>query len=321
MKIAFIAAWVLFAIEVLWVAMMFIWKDAGNDAAGRGVATGFGTVLLPFILIAGALLYWGQNSPSKALQWTALIVVAVPFLIGGGLWASNTVENISHRISAGGAGRFSDPHLTNIARAIERKDYPAVEALLKQPAKIDWEARDALDATLLGYAVNRVLADYSGDPSVEGVRLLLARGARSSEILLETIISGNTPGSVNLLQAVLEAGANPNSPGPDGLPLIHITHAWHGLDKLKLLARHGADLQALNNRPDRPQWTALMNAAYMMDWEMALFFLQHGVPPGYVAPDGNTLASILKERASNREAPSAAYDEFMAALRARTPAP
>lgn len=319
MKIAFLIAWAVLAIEVAAVAALFLTKNAGDDAAGRGVATGYGIVLLPLILLCGGLLYWGQGSSSKALQWTALLVVSVPFLIGGGLWASNAIEEAGHRRRAANAGNFTDPHLTALAHAIDRHDRSAVQSLLQQSPKIDWTARNQSDATLLGHAIRAVLTDYGGTDSVELVRVLIAQGAPVSGDptypgipLLQAIVDGNTPGTIALLRLVLDAGADPNTPDRDGLPLIHVTHSWHGVEKLKELAGHGADLRARNNRTDRPQWSALMNAAYMQDWDLALFFLEHGVAPNYQSPDGKTLASILTERPS--EQPSPAFAKFQAAL-------
>lgn len=323
MKVMFLIGWGLLALEAIGVISLVIVKNAGDDAAGQGVARGWGPVLVPFLLIAGGLLYWGQSSSSKPFQWTALLFVAIPFLIGGGLWTSNELENARHRRVLEQAGQFSDSQLTALARAIDRKDWAALRAMPKQ---IDWTARDGWEATLLGHAIRSVLADYTGDASVEGVRILLAHGAplvdgvmRPNERLMATVFEANTPGAALLLQTLLEAGADANARTSDGLPLIHITN--QGLEKVKLLVAHGADLKALNNRPDRRQWTALMNAAYMQDWPLATYFLEQGISPAYQAPDGKTLALILKERAesyqSYGEEPPPGYLRFVSDVNRR----
>jgi len=152
-------------------------------------------------------------------------------------------------------------------------------------------------------------APLTGDPTFPGRPLLAA------------MMDGNTPGTLALLRTALEAGADPNVRDRDGLPLTHITNGWQGPEKIKLLVEHGADLQALNNRPDRPQWTALMNAAYMQDWEVALYLLNHGIPTDYSAPDGNTLTSILSERAASyasyQQTPPPGFATLQAALQAK----
>lgn len=324
MKLAFAAGWICFAAELIFLAYLFISKNAGDDAAGRGVATGYGIVLLPLVLIAGGLLYWAQGSPSRVLQWTALLVVALPFVVGGGLWVNNAITNAGDRRRAAVAGDFAEPRLTALAHAIDQRDPGGLATLLAQGGPIDWQARNRSDATLLGYAIRSVLDDYRGEQGVALVGMLMAHGApltgdptRPGQPLLAAIMEGNTPGTVALLRLVLDAGADPNGRDRDGLPLIHITNSWHGLEKLKLLAEHGADLQVRNNRGDRPQWSALMTAAYMQDWELAHFFLAHGVPADYRAPDGSTLATVLAERAekyaSYQETPPPGFLELQRA--------
>jgi len=328
MRIAFLAAWVCFAIELIFVAVLFITQNAGDDAAGRGVATGYGIVLLPLALISGALLYWGQNSSSSAVQWVALLVVAIPFLFGGGLWANNEITIAVDRSRAAHAGDFADPRLSALAHAIEAGDPKALEALLEEGGPINWQARNQSNATLLGYALRAPLLDTDGERFLQTVRILLAHGAPLTgdptypeKPLLAAIIDGNSPATLALLRTVLEAGADPNTGDRSGLPLIHITNGWQGAKKVELLVEFGADLQALNNRPDRPQWTALMNAAYMQDWDLALYFLNLGVPADYRAPDGNTLATIMIELAaryvSYQETPPAGYVTLQSALQAR----
>jgi len=322
MKIAQIIAWIFLGVEAVLVLQMFIVKNVGDDAAGRGMSRGFAVMLLPVLLLTAALLYWSQQSSSKPLQWTALAVVAIPFLIGMSLWGDNYIQQLSYRIGSARQGRFSDPDLTTIARAIDRKDY-AAELALVEKKKIDWEARDGVDATLLGHAVKRVLEDYQPPPNIEGVRILLAHGApltdgaiRPNEHLFEFVFGGNAPGSVPLLTFLLDSGADPNTRDATGLPLIHTTDCT--LEKLKVLAAHGANLNAPGNRSDRPQWTALMNAAYMRQWDQALYLLEKGVPPDFKAPDGNTLETVLADRLADyknyNRAMEPGYFELLKAL-------
>ncbi len=328
MKIGFLTGWACFAVELIFVAILFITKNAGDDAAGRGVATGYGIILLLFALFSGALLYWGQHSSSKAVQWVALLVVAIPFLIGGGLWANNAITIAGDRTRAAHAGDFDDPRLTALGHAIDSGDSKALNTLLMESGPIDWQARNRSNATLLGHPIRSLLSDADGDRFMPTVRILLAHGAPLTgdptypgKPLLAAIVNGNTPATLALLRTVLEAGIDPNTRDSDDLPLIHITNGWQGTKKIELLVEFGADLRALNNRPDRPQWTALMNAAYMQDWDLALYFLGHGIAPDYRAPDGNTLASILVERAksyvSYHETPPPGYVTLHSALQAK----
>jgi ankyrin repeat protein len=296
MKIAFVIGWVFVAIEVLFAASFFFAKG-GNDASGKGMAAGFGMVLLPIALLAGALLLWAQLSSSPGLRYAALLAVSLPFLVGGGLWVSNWAEVRRDTHNRKQAGRFPDPRLTRIAAELDQKDYPAAEALLKQSPAIDWTAVDAHGKTLLEHAVNRVLEDYSGDAGVNGVTILLAHGAPLPNAeLVQAIFEGNSPGAVALLAAVLQAGVDPNSKDRFGEPFVHLSHVFRGREKLELLAQHGADLHVLSSRTDRPQWNALMTAIYMKSEEPAKFLRQHGVSATYQAPDGQSAEKLMAER-------------------------
>ena len=57
--------WVCLALDAAFVIALIVIRDAGDDAAGRGVGRGWGLVLLPVLLLAAALLYWGTKSGSK----------------------------------------------------------------------------------------------------------------------------------------------------------------------------------------------------------------------------------------------------------------
>lgn len=328
MKLAFLIGWVCLAIELIFVVFLFITQNAGDDAAGRGMATGYAIVLLPLLLISGALLYWGQSSSSKAFQWVALLVVTFPFLIIGGLWAKNAITNAVDSMQAAHADDFDDPRLTALARAIDGGNPKTLESLLETSGPIDWQARNQSNETLLGYAIRTPNSDADGDRYFKTLRMLLAHGAPLTgdptypgKPLLAAIFNDDSPTSLTLLRTMLEAGVDPNTRDDDDLPLIHLTNSWQGVKKVELLVEFGVDLQARNNRQDRPQWTALMNAAYMQDWDLALYFLDHGVSPDYKAPDGNTVASILADRAAGyvnyHETTPSGYVALQAALQAK----
>lgn len=293
MKLAFVIGWVFFALEAVFVASLFFSK---ND--GKGMATGFGMVLLPALLLAGALLLGAQLGNSMGLKYVGLVVVSMPFLLGAGSWTTDFVKGRMNGWSRDQAGRFRDSRLNQVARALDRKDYAAVEVLVSKGPALDWTAKDAHGKTVVEHAVTRVLADYSGDVSVEGVRILLKNGGPVPRgELVNTIFEGNSPGSVALLEAVLEAGVDSNSKDHFGEPLVHVTHVFRGREKLELLARHGADLKVYSNRTDRVRWTALMTAVYMGSWESAVFLLGQGASAEYTAPDGKSVASLLADRA------------------------
>jgi hypothetical protein len=90
---------------------------------------------------------------------------------------------------------------------------------------------------------------------------------------------------------------------------------------LKLVDEHGADLNALDPRSDRKEWTAIMNYAYMRQWPEATYLLERGASADHQAPDGQTLTTLLEQRAAlyknEGKQPEPGYTALVAAIQAR----
>jgi len=302
-----IAGWVLFGLEALFVLMLALQKNMGDDAAGRGMATGFAIILAPLLVVSGALFLWGQRGGPAAAFWFGLLLLASPVLWGVSSFGQGMFNKFDRAMGRAQYGKFDDPDLTRLARAIDREDTAQMRELIARTPP-DWTARDRRDHTILGHAVYRVLEAWGNTSRVEPLRVLLAAGAppavdamspertqRSvSEHDLVFHVSGvGHAGAVLALDTLLGAGADPNTVDEDGRPIIFSSYLQ--LPCLEVLARHGVDLRALDTREDQKGWTALMLAAQLRSWDMALFLLQHGVPADYTAPDGQSLKSILAE--------------------------
>lgn len=315
-RILTIAGWILLALEVAFVALLFVQRNMGDDAAGRGMATGFAIVLTPAVLVAGGLLFWGTRSGGpRAALWAGLFFVSTPVLFFVYSFVDGTVHSIDQAMGRAEFGTFDgQPALTKMARAIDREDVAELKQLIAA-GPIDFAARDRRGRTILGHAVTHVLQIYDGGPQsagsrgVEQVKLLLAAGAKPIEnaiapertsaepeghLLLATVIGVTTPGALELLDVLLSAGLSPDGVDMDDRPVIFSTYLTK--PKLDVLLRHGVNLQARDVRSDRRGWSVLMNAAYMSQWDVAPVFLERGVPPDYQAPDGQTLQSILDEK-------------------------
>lgn len=308
------AGWVLFGFELLATAILFLQRDVGDDAAGRGMATGFAIVLTPVVLGAGALMWWGQRGGPVAASVTGLLIVSLPLLYGIVNLVTGTFGRIEQARGLAQYGKFDDPTLTELARAIDRGDRQRVDQLLAT-GTIDFTARDHRGRTILGHAVTRAI-DFEGTAAqVEAVRQLVQAGAKPFEniiapaptsaepeghLLLISVVGSQGEKARAVLDILLDAGLSPNGVDMDGRPVIFSTYIDR--EELEVLAQHGTDFHVKDNRSDRPGWSALMNAAYMSDWEAAQFFLRHGVDPAYQAPDGTTLAAILAEKSDDAAA-------------------
>lgn len=319
MKALAIVAWVFFAVDVLIVASLFAARNMGDDAAGRGMATGFAIVLTPVVLAVGTLLFWAHRSGSKSGLWVALLLVGIPFwfLLSNilGEMRSGLFRNVRHSRSL----RFPAPALSAVARAIDARD-PARVRALASGAKLDFAARNSDGMTILGLAVSRVVGMFRTPEDLESARILLEAGAPPAsdilgpdEVLLEHVLGGNDALAHELLRLLLTAGADPDVLDRfDRRPLIFST--FTDLPELEILAEAGANLGALDTRSDRPGWNALMNAVYMRQWDQALYLLGKGVATDHVGRDGTTLDQIMAEHRAGPDASDPGLAPFQDAL-------
>lgn len=305
LKSLMIAGWVLLALEGLFVVSLLLTKNMGDDAAGRGMATGFGMLLAPVVLAAGALLLWGTRGGPKPALWAGLFMVSTPLLFGAVSMAKGTLYSLSHMLGRAQQGSFDDRSLTKLARAIERQDTNTVRTLLAS-TKPDWNARSQTGRTILGHAVMLATDDYEGPGRVVFVRMLLDAGAppannaispgRTSASVTEHnlvyhLYGVHNPAALAVLDMVLAAGASPNVVDEDDRPIYFSTYTV--LPALEILGKHGADFTRLDPREDLQGQNALMNAIDMRMWDCATFFLKQGLSPDYTAPDGRSARTIL----------------------------
>lgn len=319
-RLATITGWILLAAEVFVVGALFITRNMGDDAAGRGMARGFAIVLAPVVAVAAGLFIWGQRGGPRGAFWIGFGVLALPLALFAVNAARSTLRSAS--ISAGKAlnGKFDDARLTTLARAIEGNDTAKVRAMLGE-GRIDFDARSRRGRTILGRAIEHAL-EYGSPPSaVESVRMLLAAGAKpipnavepefyqgnlDAHRLVAFVFGYTGDNMLQILDLILAAGADPNTRNYEEQPLYFSTYS--SLAKLQVLARHGADFTALEStRTDRNGWTGAMFAVELGEYDVAAFLLDHGVSAQHVAPDGSSLRSLLQAKADAGES-GAAFD-------------
>jgi ankyrin repeat protein len=313
-KIAIVVGWILLVIEAVFVVTMFVSPNVGDDAAGRGMARGFGLVLGPILIGAGLLFVWGQRGGPRVAFWAGLGAIGIPLIFIATTSAGRTIGRLDRAAGRARYGKFDDARLTRLARAIEKNDTAAVRAIIAQ-GPIDFKARSRRGRTILGRAVEHAAAYTTPPEALESVRLLLAAGGKpepnviepeftradlDAHLLVARVFADNYTNTLPLLDMLLEAGADPNTRNYEGQPLYFA--AYMSVPKLELLAKHGADFTALETtREDRAGYTAAMSAAEMGAWEIVRFMLDHGVNARHVAPDGNSLRKILKRKLDEGE--------------------
>lgn len=328
-----VGGWILLGLEAAFVCILFLQRNMGDDAAGRGMATGFAIVLAPIVLLAGGLLFWGtrRGGPSVAF-WTGAFIVYTPVMFGAYSFVDGTLHQIDQAMGRAQFGKFDGaPALTRMARAIDREDVPELQRLMAE-GPVDFAARDRRGRTILGHAIEHALKMYDKGPhAVEQVRLLLAAGAKPIEnaiapertsaepeghLLLITVIGGRSDDQRALLDLLLSAGLSPDGVDMDGRSVLFSTYI--DKDEVEILMRHGVNLQVRDTRTDHPGWSVLMNAANLEDWDLAQCFLDHGVAADYVAPDGQSLLSIIEEKTSSGTSMGEGFEPLLAAARKAT---
>jgi hypothetical protein len=334
-KVLITVGWILLALEALAVVALLVTKNMGNDAAGQGVALGYGLVLTPFVLAAAGALVWGARGGPRAVLWGGLVIAFLPLLIGGALFARNAADRVAEARHQAEVGRFTDTRLTALARAISANHGDTLRTLLAQ-GPVNWTARDAVGRTLLGHAIAAAtedFVDYQGTTRVPMVRQLLEAGApvardalaaadspdaRRGGNLVYHLFTVHNPSAIEILDLVLSRGMSPNELDEDGRPMYFSTFTV--VPSLELLQRHGADFTLLDPREDRAGQNALQNAVRLRMWDVAQFFLDRGLDPNATAADGTSARTLFAAvEAENRQYVGderARYEAFRAAVAA-----
>jgi ankyrin repeat protein len=302
--VVIIGGWTLLIAETVLVVTMFVLRDAGDDAAGRGMGRAMSILTALPLAAAAALFMWGQRGGPRSALWAGFGLMALPLAAVARIGMARVVRRFDLSTGHAHYRAFEDDRLTRLAKAIEADDTNGVRELLAEGI-VDFTARNRGGRTILGVAVEHALERTASPAAVESVRLLLAAGARplpnviqaealaaepDAHLLVAHVFGDNGPNALHLLDVLLEAGADVNTRDHDGQPLYlapFLTRA-----KVEVLARHGADFSALDTREDRAGWTAAMVAAQLGNEDLVRFFLEHGVSADHVAPGGLTLAKL-----------------------------
>jgi ankyrin repeat protein len=158
-----------------------------------------------------------------------------------------------------------------------------------------WSAGDPEKLRLLlakGAAVNVVAkngrtalaaaASHAGN--IDGVRLLLARGADAKVKDARVLISAAVAGDETIVRALLEAGGNPSEPIPSGVTPLMMASRGAGVGSARLLLDAGAEVNAKSNRPTPTprgfaslgELTALHTAAAFGNVQLVKLLLERG---------------------------------------------
>ncbi len=307
-KALVVASWFCFALDTFLVIAAIVTRDAGDDAAGRGVARSFGLIGLAIVVIGGTGLYFSGRSHTWVGLAASSIPLMLPLLFIFGTQIEGVYHDIGVRISNSKVGRYPEPAQRELAKAIEAADFTAMRKILTTLPNLN--GHDQAGFNLLGYAVAECLTigpDRDGKTRIEAVRLLLDAGmdpnrsAQPNNSSSFASLAGQLTEPVNseLFLLFLRHGADPNTKGDLGKPVIF--WAWESPECLSALADRGADLNVADEDGDTPLLFFLRNAR----WDAALVMLERGADLNVKSKyDTTPLTGLEKGRALNPSEPA-----------------
>ncbi|MFN7938932.1 MAG: hypothetical protein U0R19_36725 [Bryobacteraceae bacterium] len=330
-RVLFFLGWLLTALDLIWAAVIYFGRD-GGDAATRGLGKGLGTMMAVIAVVAAALLLWGGREAGRPLAVIlGTLVAAAPLMLTVVMMGSRqglgliyqSLREPKREYQPSPQYAYPDAASREAALELVRNDYAKLEALLKASPAPDLTARDERGVTLLGLAVRVAIMDGGRVEEADGVRLLLAAGARPredalepEERLLEAVVSGRTEASRIALELLLDAGLSPDARMKDGRPVLF--HPRLRPEAARVLLRHGVKRDVPDNRGGAGDWSAVTYQADLRNWETALVLLEGGVPQDHGTPPGSVLARVLRNIDAGlmpSDKANAAYQAFLAAAK------
>lgn len=311
------------------VAALALAATRGGDAATRGIGQGVGIALAVLAALA-ALLLWAGRAPDRGLLViVGGVLAAAPLVVAASLTFSRQGLGLIYpslrKIRQPGAPvlyAYPDAVTKEAALALVYEDYAKFRALLHASPGPDLTAHDERGESLLGLATNVAIVDGSSEERVEVLRQLIAAGARPraddlgpQETLIELLGDLRTERKRVVLEVLLDAGLDPNTPTADGQPVLFFERL--APEAARLLIARGANRLAPDTRGGAMDWSPVTYHADLRNWATALALLESGVPRDHGTPPGSVLARVLRNNegtTTEEERADSAYRTFMAAV-------
>lgn len=282
------------------VAALVVGGLLGLAAAGPSRTNPVTALLIPFVvpgvLLAGAigLFVYAQSAGARLV---ALGIAALPALVvvGGHLLALGRLSG--YRDESGELRQFKTAALRAVEDAVTRGDAAAVAAAAQGT---DLNTPSLSGATVLVFAL-RELQQSRGD--IDVVRALLAAGAdpnaRGAEPPLQIAIAASRTAGLEVVRLLLDAGADPNARGEFGDPAYFMA-GGAGVDVgvMQLLLDRGADVKLLDSNGKG----AAVLAATTRNWRVLALLMQRGAPwRDQLGPGGLPLPAYIENDTRDRK--------------------
>lgn len=317
-------------IDLVTAAALMLRRETG-DAATRGLGSGIGTILA-VLGVASALLLWVGRAPDRRLiAVLGTVLAAAPVVLAVTLTVSRQglLGLIYPSMRDRGGPREASPQYAypdaagrEAAMALVMNDYAKLDTLLRATPAPDLTARDERGQSLLGLATRVAIMDGGAVRDLEGLRLLLAAGARPrpddvgrEESLIELVAGASSTNARIVLEQLLDAGLSPDTPMADGRSVLF--HQRLTPDAARLLIASGVDRAVHDTRGGALDWSPVTYQADLHHWATALVLVEGGVPRDHGNPPGSVLARVLRNgeaETTDQERADPAFVAFMAAV-------
>ena len=314
--------WGLFALDTVGLAVLAI-LSARGPSTPEGPVGGWLVLIPPIIMLvlAGVVL----ATRSDAARMIGIYILAIPLVatVVGPIYSA--IDNYLVRRSIDGDNNFRRPAQRKLAHAIKAHDVALVKSLI--PLAGDLNKRYG-DDSLLRFALCN-----APDPTrpTEGAT---PEGIEIVKALLEAGANPDLPASYNnwlltfaiydgpeVTEMVLQAGANPNRLDEAGRPVwwdVLTEDSDQGLRTLQILLDHGADLTLRDSEGGPVGWAAYnAGARYYSSWRAVWLLMERGAAWRNERGLGQPVAEILERDFQRRERGHPEISEAMRKIRAR----
>ncbi len=324
--------WILVVVDLVGAAVLYFGRE-GGDAASRGLGTGLGAFLAALALVAAALLFWGGRGEGRQIALvlgSALAAAPVALTIATNLSPQRvlgmlypSMRPVDRPMQASPQYNYPDSVSREAALALVLQDFGKLDTLLRTTPAPDLTAHDERGQSLLGLATVVALMDGGTVQDLEGLRLLLAAGARpraddlgSEGSFMELVTRVEGERGHRVLEMLLDAGLAAETPDADGRSPLFFEQLTP--DAARLLIARGADPNVHDTRGGADDWSPVTYQADLRRWSTALALLKSGVPQDHGTPPGSVLARIMRNiepQLSTAQRADSAYRAFITATR------
>lgn len=270
-------------------------QPGGSADGGREMGIAF-FVIAPLILIGGAVVLY-VFSRSMAWKIAALIIVAGPGLfIAAGQIRSAYIDYVV-RQNALGRGHFSGSAMKEMGGAVVQADLATLQRL---GPTVDINTVGERGTTLISMAAEQAFDapdEASAGRRFAVIQTLIRLGAKPGPAM-STALKLKDPAVLN---ALLEAGADPNALTEHRSPLVFEWLSTMPVENLRLLIQHGLNVNVVQYNTPLPVEVTLQRR-----WDLLLLLAQSGADLRKPRDDGRNVADELAIRVE--EAKSEGHD-------------